>query len=86
MKFGKVGRFIKFASPVTVGGKTYLGLTVRPVQPKHLRTAPRELSDADTARLIVARACGVPLDLIRALEPADADRVLDLIEPMIRAG
>lgn len=44
------------------------------------------MSDEDACRLLMARATRVPIDVIRALTPSDETRVLDLVEPILRAS
>jgi hypothetical protein len=78
------GRCLNLTTTVRVDGETIERLFVKEPRPHDLRPAPAALSDEDVARLIAARICWTPLNVIRALSPLDEERLMDLIEPMLR--
>lgn len=84
LAFATSARAVPLSTTVAHDGLTYDRLFVREPTDRDLRPAPPAMTDEDVCRLLVARICRVPLDVIRALTPADEARVLDLIEPMLR--
>lgn len=84
LAFATSARAVCLSTTVTFDGLTYDRLFVREPNATDLRPAPPAMSDDDVCRLLMARICRVPLDVIRALTPADETRLLDLIEPTLR--
>lgn len=77
-------RAVSLSTTVRCDGLDYDRLFVHRPTDHDLRPAPPAMTDEDVCRLLIARICRVPLDVIRSLAPADETRVLDAVEPMLR--
>lgn len=77
-------RAVNLSTTVRRDGLDYDRLFVHAVTEHDLRPAPLAMTDEDVCRLLVARICRVPLDVIRSLAPVDETRILDVVEPMLR--
>ena len=82
----RAARVVHLTRTVSLHGIAYERLCVREMNDHDLRPAPVDMADEDVARLLISRACRAPLEVVRALSPADEARVLDLVEPMLRAN
>jgi hypothetical protein len=83
MTLASAARSVRLSTTVRCDGFVYDRLFVRAPTENDLRPAPPAMTDEDVCRLIVARICRVPFDVVRALTPGDEARVLDLVEPML---
>lgn len=77
-------RAVSLSTTVACDGFTYDRLFVREPTDHDLRPAPPAMTDEDVCRLLMARICRVPLEVIGALTPRDQTRLLDLVEPLLR--
>ena len=84
MSLAASARAVSLSTTVRCDGLDYDRLFVHPPTDYDLRPAPPAMADEDVCRLLVARVCRVPIDVIRSLAPADESRVLDAVEPMLR--
>lgn len=84
MSLATAARAVSLSTTARCDGLDYDRLFVHPATDHDLRPASCAMPDEDVCRLLVARICRVPFDVIRSLAPADETRVLDAVEPMLR--